>query len=106
MQRKDGKHEMKEIWAVVLAAGIPSTLVSLLVGWFIKKQNDRDKAREKMNILLIQGVNASISFGEAVAVAQKNGKPNGETEKALDYAVGIKHRIRDFLTERSVESVV
>jgi hypothetical protein len=97
---------MKELWSIILAAGIPSTITSLIIGWFIKHQNDRDKARERMNILLIQGVNASISLGEAVATAQKKGQSNGETEKALAYAVEVKHKIRDFLTERSVESVI
>ncbi len=97
---------MNEIWSIILAAGIPSTITGAIVAWFVKRQNDRDKAREKMNILLIQGVNASISLGEAVAIAQKRGVPNGETEKALAYAVDVKHKIRDFLTERSVESVV
>lgn len=96
---------MKELWAIVLACGIPSTITGLVVGWFVKRQYDRDKAREKMNILLIQGVNASISLGEANAIALKNHKTNGETDKALTYAVDVKHKIRDFLTERSVESV-
>lgn len=97
---------MTELWTIILAAGIPSTVTGVIVTWFVKKQNDRDAAREKMNILLIQGVNASISLGEAVAIAQKRGQPNGETEKALTYAVEVKHKIRDFLTERSVESVM
>lgn len=99
-------HVMENAWTIVLAAGIPSTITGLIVAWFVKKIDKRDAAREKMNVLLIQGVNASISLGEANAIALKNGKTNGETEKALNYAVGVKHKFRDYLTERCVESVM
>jgi hypothetical protein len=100
-----GGNPMENLWAIILACGIPSTITGLIVGWFVKKQNDRDRAREELNILIVQGVNASIGLGEAVAIAQKNGKCNGETEKATKYAIDVKHKIRDFLTKRSVESV-
>ena len=96
---------MEVIWAIVLAAGIPSTATGLIIGWFIKRQNDRDKAREEINILLIQGVGASISLGEAVATAQKNGKANGETEKALAYAKDTKHNLTNFLTLQGVKNI-
>lgn len=96
---------MSELWGIVLAAGIPSTITGLIVGWFVKHQNDKDKAREEINILLIQGVGASISLGEAVAVAQKNGKSNGETEKALTYAKDAKHDITNFLTKQGVKNI-
>jgi hypothetical protein len=99
-------HVMENVLTIALAAGIPSTITGLIVAWLVKRLDKRDAAREKMNILLIQGVNASISLGEAVAIAQKRGQPNGETEKALDYAVGVKHKFRDFLTERCAESVM
>ncbi len=96
---------MNEVISILLAAGIPSTITGLIVGWFVKHQNDKDKAREQINYLLIQGIGASISLGEAVAVAQKNGKSNGETEKALGYAKEAKHNITNYLTERAVKNI-
>lgn len=96
---------MSDLWTIVLAAGIPSTITGLVIGWFVKRQNDRDKAREEINILLIQGVGASISLGEAVAIAQKNGKTNGETEKALSYAKDSKHNLSNFLTKQGVKHI-
>lgn len=96
---------MKEIWAILLAAGIPSTVSSLVITWFVRRQAERDKAREQINILLIQGVSASISLGEAVAIAQKNGKSNGETEKALNYAKDAKHNITNFLTAQGIKHI-
>ena len=96
---------MSELLAIVLACGIPSTITGLIVGWFVKHQNDKDKAREEINILLIQGVGASISLGEAVAIAQKNGKSNGDTEAALKYAKATKHDITNFLTKQGVKYI-
>lgn len=96
---------MKEIWTIVLAAGIPSTISSLVIGWFVKRQSERDKAKEQINILMVQGVGASISLGKAVAIAQKNGKVNGDTEKALNYAEDVKHDITNFLTAQGVKHI-
>lgn len=97
------------MWDIVLACGIPSTIVGGFISYrinkFVKRQESRDKAREDINILMIQGVDAAIGLSEAVATAQKNGRCNGETESAMAYAVGIKHKIRDFLTKRSIESI-
>lgn len=96
---------MEELWSIVLAAGIPSTITGILVGWLVKRQNDRDKAREEINVLLIQGVGASISLGEATAIALRDGKTNGETKEALKYAMDAKHNITNFLTRKGVEHI-
>lgn len=96
---------MNELWTIILAAGIPSTISSLVIGWFVKKQNDRDKAREQINILLVQGVGASVSLGEAVAIALRDGKTNGETKEALKYAMDAKHNITNFLTAQGVKHI-
>lgn len=97
------------MWNIILACGIPSTIVGGFITYrinkFTKRQENRDKAREEINILIIQGVDAAIGLSEAVAIAQKNGKCNGETETAMKYAVSIKHSIRNFLTKRSIESI-
>ncbi len=98
-------HEMSEVWTIALACGIPSTVTGLLVGWFVKRQNDRDKAREEINVLLIQGVGASISLGEATAIALRDGKTNGETKDALKYAMDAKHNITNFLNRKAVEHI-
>ena len=97
---------MSTLWAIILAAGIPSTITGLIVTWFVKRQDEKDKAREEINMLLIQGVGASISLGEANAIALKNGKTNGETEKALSYAKEAKHCMTNYLTRKGVQSIV
>ncbi len=96
---------MNLILGILLAAGIPSTISGIIIGWFVKRQNDKDKAREKINVLLIQGVKAAIALGEASALALKRGKTNGETEAALEYAVNVKHDISNFLTEQGIKNI-
>ena len=96
---------MNELWSIILAAGIPSTITGLIVGWFVKHQNDKDKAREEINVLLIQGIGASISLGEAAAIALRDGKTNGETKAALCYAKDAKHDITNFLTKQGVKYI-
>lgn len=65
----------------------------------------KDAAREKEMNLLIRATRASISLGEATALALKNGHTNGETEAALTYAQDIKHEQDNFLTEAATSSI-
>jgi hypothetical protein len=96
---------MEIIWAILLAAGIPSSITGLVITRFIKRQDNRDKAREEINVLLVQGIGASISLGEANAIAIRDGKTNGETKEALKYAMDAKHNITNFLTKQGVKQI-
>ena len=97
---------MELVVTIIIAAGIPSAVVGIILRRFEKRQDKRDAAREEINVLLIQGVNASISLGEATTIALRNGKTNGETEAALKYAKDSKHEITDFLTRQGVQNIV
>lgn len=69
------------------------------------KAEEKEKAREKNEILLIRSVGAAISLGEATACAIRDGKCNGELTAALEYARGIKHEQKDFITEQSTKNL-
>lgn len=99
-------------WSLLVAIGVPSAVVSLLLRRMEKKlekqekeRRDREKAREKNEILIVKLVGASIALGEASAIALKNGKCNGETEAALAYARKVKHEQKDFLTEQGIKNL-
>ncbi|WP_313341211.1 serine/threonine protein kinase [Lacrimispora sp.] len=70
-----------------------------------KKLAEKEKAREKNEVLIIKSVGAAIALGEATATALKNGHCNGETEAALQYAREIKHEQKDFLAEQVVKNL-
>ena len=115
------------LWAFILALGIPSALTGFLVWNFErkiakreakrekeqeerhKKEAEREKAREELQILTIQGVSAAIALGEATAKAVQripDAHCNGDMHAALNYAINIKHKQKDFLTRMGIASVV
>lgn len=115
------------LWAFILALGIPSALTGFLVWNFErkiakreakrekeqeerhKKEAEREKAGEELQILTIQGVSAAIALGEATAKAVQripDAHCNGDMHDALNYAIKIKHKQKDFLTRMGIASVV
>lgn len=102
--------------AIQLISSFAGAAISAAVGIFVwrlqqridkaeAKRQEVEKAREKNEILLIKSSAAAIALGEAAALALKNGKCNGETEKALAYAREIKHEQKDFLYEQGIRAM-
>lgn len=92
--------------------GIPSAVTALCFGLLKAKIDKRDKthdereaAREKNEVLLVQSIGASIALGEACAIAMRDGRTNGETEAALEYAQKMKREQKDFLTEQGIKNL-
>lgn len=81
--------------------GIISGTVLAYLRKIDKKQELREEARIKESILLLEGLQATGHLSEAVAIAQKNGKTNGETETALKYYQAFKDKKNAFLLEQS-----
>lgn len=71
-----------------------------------KEVEEKEQAREELNILLVKSTGAAIALGEATATAIKNGHSNGETEAALSYAQKVKHEQKDFLTKQGIKAVL
>lgn len=101
---------MDTVWAVLLAAGIPSAIVGILIGRMNKKIDRRDKAREELDaarlrnqVIQMELIAASLSLGEATAEAVQripDAHCNGDMHAALDYAKGVKAKYRDFEREQ------
>lgn len=99
-----------DIWGILLAAGIPSAVVGILIGRMNKKIDKRDKAREELDAarfrnqtLQMELIAASLSLGEATAEAVQripDAHCNGDMHAALDYAKGVKAKYRDFEREQ------
>jgi hypothetical protein len=91
-------------------------LPSLITGVFLfmlqkridrqeKNQEERDILRNKYIKLIVDLTLATHALSEANAVALKNGKTNGETERALAYAREIKYKHRDFLELNGIKNL-
>ncbi len=99
-------------WVAAMTGALTSAAVGFGV-WRLQrcvnkaeaKREETEKAREKNEILLIKSCAAAIALGEATALALKNGKSNGETERALTYARAVKHEQKDFLCEQGIKAI-
>ena len=88
---------------IIAMMGIPTAITALLVRRLERRQEERDAAQKKKDVLMIKAINASLALGEATAHAIKNGKTNGETTAALEYSKDVKHDLKNFLVEQGVE---
>ena len=97
---------------LVVVMGIPSAITGFCF-WLLQRRliqrerlsDERERIRQKNEVLLVRSVGAAIALGEATATALKNGHANGETEAALTYAKKIKHEQKDFLIEQGILSI-
>ena len=99
----------------VAAMGIPSALMGFIV-WKLERRiskqdqetEDREAAREKMLLLVIQSSSAAIALGEATAKAVQripDAHCNGDMHAALDYAAKVKHEQKDFLSNQGIHAL-
>ena len=105
---------------IIGIAGIP-TAVTAFCFWLIERRIQkreteaqekaaaREKARENLQIITIQSVNAAIALSEATARAVQripDAHCNGDMHAALNYAADVKHKQKDFLTAQGIHSIV
>lgn len=98
-------------WIEILGiASIPVICLTAFINWQFRKLekniDERENARIERDYLLVKGTLASIDLGTAQArELQKDGKVNGNTTSALEYATEVKHKIEDFYTHHGVENL-
>ncbi len=100
------------LWEIIACMSIPSAFTGFWI-WMLKrhidkaekKRAEREAARVKNEVLIVQAVGASFALGEASAEAIQTGKHNGELSAALKYAKEIKHKQKDFLTELGIKNL-
>lgn len=105
------------MWTSILAsAGIPTAVLGFAI-WLLQRRIDKsekrreaaEKNREEMELCLYESCLASIALGEATAKAVQripDAHCNGDMHAALDYATKVKHKQREFVAKRGIESLV
>ena len=96
------------IFGVLAAASIPSAIFAAYVRRMEKKLDEKDKAREDHEVLILKSINASIALGEATAEAVAripDANCNGDMHAALEYARAVKHEQKDFLNRQAVHAI-
>lgn len=98
-------------WIEILGiASAPVVCLTAFINWRFrsleKRMDEKERARAERDYLVVKGVIASIGLGEAQAKElRKDGKVNGNTSSALEYATEVKHKIEDFYTQQGVENL-
>ncbi len=103
------------VGGLVTLLGLP-TAITAFCFWLLQRriakreaaQEERERAREKNEVLIIKGMGAAIALGEATAEAVQripDAHCNGDMHAALEYARKVKHEHKEFLTEQSVQAL-
>ena len=95
--------------AVIVVAGIATAITGLLFRQLEKRMDEKDRAREQHEYLIIKSINASMALGEATAEAVQripDANCNGDMHAALEYARSVKHEQKDFLNKQAVHSMM
>lgn len=103
------------IWAVILAAGIPSAIVGILVARLNKRLDKRDQDKDEKEkialeneVQLIGLMMATLSLSEATAEAVQripDANCNGDMHAALTYAKEAKQKYREFERKQAVKAI-
>lgn len=101
--------------AILIAAGVPSAICGLLVWWFKRYIDKREKAREEhdrnmqelmMMIMQTGRANNVLAVATAKAVQRiPDAKCNGDMTAALAEAAKIQKEEKDFLMRQGVKRV-
>lgn len=104
------------VWTVIVAAGIPTSVLGFCF-WMLERRIERrekqqeaaEKAREEFETHLYESSLAAIALGEATARAVQripDAHCNGDMHAALDYAAAVKHQQREFVAKRGIRAII
>ena len=100
---------MEWLITIIAAAGIPTAITGLLFRHLEKRMDEKDRAKEQHEYLIVKSINASMALGEATAEAVQripDAHCNGDMHAALEYARKVKHEQKDFLNKQAVHSIM
>ena len=98
--------------AILLAAGIPSALFGLLL-WFFKKhinerdrrQEEREKSLESLVLMMLQSTRANTILCKATAEAVRDGHCNGNMTHAIEVVDKAAQAEKEFLLDKSIKYI-
>lgn len=101
-----------ELWAIICACGIPSALVGLVIWYFkrvIEKRDKENKEHEKnleqLVLMMLQSTRANSILCKATAEAVRDGHCNGNMTHALEVVDKAAQDEKAFLLEKSIKFI-
>ena len=97
-------------WAALIIS-IVGSVISGMVLYFLqrffknkaKKDEERDKAKQKENYLILKSINAVGKLTYADAIAIRDGKTNGEMHEAMDAYTEVKQELYEYLLKQATK---
>lgn len=90
---------------ISVASSIISGMVLFFLQYYFKKKTqkdeERDMAKAKENILIIKSIDAVGKLTYANAIAIRDGKTNGEMHEAMESYNEAKQEMYDYLLEQN-----
>ena len=88
---------------VSVCASIISGMVLFFLQRFFKKKKDeeRDRAKAKENMLILKSIDAVGKLTYADAVAIRDGKTNGEMKEAMKAYAEVNDELYEYLLEQN-----
>lgn len=107
--------ERVEVQTILLAMSLPSAITGFCF-WLLerklmkgqKAEEKKEEARRQNEAIVIEGVMAAITLGEATAKAVQripDAHCNGDMQDALTYATKVKIKHRDFIREQGIDAL-
>lgn len=103
------------IWEILVAAGIPSTITGLLVWWLKRKmehteakQLEREANQEKLILMMMKSTRANNVGITAIARAVQripDAHCNGDMDSALETMELYANEEKDFLMEQGIKHI-
>ncbi|MCI9412371.1 MAG: serine/threonine protein kinase [Eubacterium sp.] len=104
-----------DVQTILLAMSLPSAITGFCF-WLLerklmkgqKAEEKKDEARRQNEAIVIEGVMAAITLGEATAKAVQripDAHCNGDMHDALTYATKVKIKHRDFIREQGIDAL-
>lgn len=92
---------------ISICAGIISGMTLFFLQRYFKKRaakdEERDKQKEKENVLILKSIDAVGKLTYANAIAIRDGKTNGEMHEAMDSYSEIKDEMYEYLLEQNAK---
>lgn len=97
---------------ILLAAGIPSAIFGLII-WYFKRyvekrdreQEERQKNLEELVLLMLQSTRANTILCKATAEAVRDGHCNGNMTAAMEVIDKMAAAEKEFLLDKSIKYI-
>lgn len=100
------------IEAIILAAGIPSALFGILVWYFKryiekrdKRHDEQQKNLESLVLMMLQSTRANTILCKATAEAVRDGHCNGNMSSAIQVVDKAAAAEKEFLLDKSIKYI-